>query len=205
MMWQSDRIAATLPGPDWLAPRWLRRRQRRDWERLASSTAASLRLHRTPVPALWFREYMAYDPTVDLVAIECPILAITGTKDLQVNPEDVARIGSAVAGPFTGEAPKDLTDILRSRPGPTEPVELPETAQAAGRRPAAHNDRCLDGGSPPDSAWWCWAFVWARSCRNAITMASVMVDGSACGPRPPTPRARRMSRMCSRALGQRRP
>jgi uncharacterized protein len=117
MTWQSDRIAATLPGPDWLAPGWLRRRQRRDRERLASSTAASLRLHRTPVPALWFREYMAYDPTVDLVAIECPVLAMTGTKDLQVNPEDVARIGSAVAGPFTGETPKNLTHVLRSRPG----------------------------------------------------------------------------------------
>jgi uncharacterized protein len=117
MTWQSARIAATLPGPNWLAPRWLRRRQRRDRERLTSSTAASLRLHRTSMPALWFREYMAYDPAADLAAITCPVLAITGAKDLQVDPEDVARIGSAVAGPFTGETPANLTHVLRSHPG----------------------------------------------------------------------------------------
>jgi uncharacterized protein len=106
MSWQSERIAATLPGPDWLAPRWVRRRQQRDRERLATSTEASLRLHRSPLPAGWFREYMAYDPAVDLAAIRCPVLAITGAKDLQVDAADVAHIGSLVAGPFMDAVPR---------------------------------------------------------------------------------------------------
>ena len=117
MSWQSDRIAATLPGPDWLAPRWVRRRQQRDRERLATSTEASLRLHRSPLPAGWFREYMAYDPAVDLAAVRCPVLAVTGAKDLQVDAADVARIGSLVAGRFTGRTPDHLTHLLRSDVG----------------------------------------------------------------------------------------
>ena len=60
---------------------------------------------------------MAYDPAVDLAAIRCPVLAVTGAKDLQVDAADVARIGSRVAGPFTGQTPEHLTHLLRSDVG----------------------------------------------------------------------------------------
>ena len=39
-------------------------------------------------------------------------------KDLQVDPEDVSRIGALVAGPFDGEIPADLTHVLRRQAGP---------------------------------------------------------------------------------------
>ena len=117
MSWQSDRIAATLPGPDWLAPRWLRRRQQRDPGPPGVLHRVHVRLHRSPLPAGWFRGYMAYDPAVDLAAIRCPVLAVTGAKDLQVDSTDVARIGTLVAGPFTGETPENLTHVLRSQLG----------------------------------------------------------------------------------------
>ncbi len=69
------------------------------------------------LPARWLREYMAYEPVTDLVAIRCPVLAITGRKDLQVEPDDVERIGALVAGPFTGSTPDDLTHVLRTQHG----------------------------------------------------------------------------------------
>lgn len=119
MEWQSDRIAATLPGPDWLLGRWFRRRQRRDRERLLGSTDDMIWMHRQETPARWLREYMAYDPGPDLAAIQCPVLAITGGKDLQVNPADLVVIAEAVQGSCSTEAPADLTHVLRcdsSRP-----------------------------------------------------------------------------------------
>jgi hypothetical protein len=61
---------------------------------------------------------MAYDPAPDLPVIRCPILAITGRKDIQVDPDDVAHIGRLVSGPFTGETPAELTHLLRLHPGP---------------------------------------------------------------------------------------
>ena len=56
---------------------------------------------------------MAYDPARDLAAVRCPVLAITGANDIQVDPDDVARIGELVAAPFTGETPEGLTHLLR--------------------------------------------------------------------------------------------
>ena len=61
---------------------------------------------------------MAYDPTEALAIIDRPVLAITGAKDLQVDPDDVARIGQIVTGAFDGDVPADLTHVLRRDPGP---------------------------------------------------------------------------------------
>jgi hypothetical protein len=59
---------------------------------------------------------MAYDPVPDIRAIQCPVLAITGSSDLQVDPADVGRIGELVSTPFTGESPDGLTHLLRISP-----------------------------------------------------------------------------------------
>ncbi len=116
--WQTDRIAATLPGPSWLAPRLFRLAQRRGWAKIERSTGDTIRGVFRRQPARWFREALAHDPAPDLAALSCPVLAITGHKDLQVDAADVAAIGSAVAGPFTGETPPDLTHLLRTEDGP---------------------------------------------------------------------------------------
>ena len=61
---------------------------------------------------------MAYDPTEALSIIDGPVLAITGAKDIQVDPDDVARIGQIVKGSFDGKVPVDVTHVLRRDPGP---------------------------------------------------------------------------------------
>lgn len=118
MAWQTRRIAETQPIP----LRWLRtqfeRRQAADRERLTASTTPTVRLRRQTLPAAWFRGYMAYDPADDLSAIDRPLLAITGCKDVQVDPADVATIGQLVAGSFDGDTPADLTHLLRRDDGP---------------------------------------------------------------------------------------
>jgi hypothetical protein len=53
-----------------------------------------------------------------LRAIRYPVLAITGRNDIQVDPEDVARIGRLVQAPVTGETPERLTHLLRTHPRP---------------------------------------------------------------------------------------
>lgn len=119
MAWQSDRIAATLPRP--LRP-WgplLARRQARERDRVRSSTAGRHdRMPRSRLTDRWRREYMAHDPGPDLARIDRPVPAITGGKDIQVDPDDVARIGRLVTGPFDGESPPDLTHLLRRDAGP---------------------------------------------------------------------------------------
>ena len=116
--WQGARLTSSLPGPSWLLPKVALAVHGYGLRKLERSTDNVVRLPIERQPAKWMREFMAYDPEPDLRRIECPLLAITGRKDLQVDPDDVARIGSLVGGCFTGETPNNLTHVLRQEPGP---------------------------------------------------------------------------------------
>jgi pimeloyl-ACP methyl ester carboxylesterase len=118
MRHQSDRIAATLIGLQRLGAGWFLRRQERARRTLGASTGHVVRIGRQRLPARWFREYMRYDPAGDLERITCPVLAITGRNDVQVDADDVERIGELVRGPFTGLTPEALTHLLRTHPKP---------------------------------------------------------------------------------------
>ena len=78
------------------AGRFLRRQERHPATAARRRPVTSCESAADDLPARWFREYMAYDPTADLRAIRCPVLAITGRSDIQVDPEDVARIGKLI-------------------------------------------------------------------------------------------------------------
>ena len=117
---QSEMIAATLRGARFWRPLLLRR-QARARRRILASTGDVVRLGLHRLPAKWFREFMAYEPRADLARIACPVLAITGSDDVQADPADVAEIGRIVRAPFTGSTPDGLTHVLRrmqdGRPG----------------------------------------------------------------------------------------
>jgi pimeloyl-ACP methyl ester carboxylesterase len=117
MRWQSERIAASLRWPFRLFAGSFVRRQARVRQRLGDSTGDVVRIGRTDLPARWFREYMRHDPTADLRAIRCPVLALTGRNDVQVDPDDVARIGELVGGDFSGDTPDAVTHLLRRHVG----------------------------------------------------------------------------------------
>jgi uncharacterized protein len=143
MEWQSHRIATTLQAPARWMSSWIERRQAKDRVRLLASTGDTMRLHRSETPARWFREYMKYDPATDLVGIDGPVLAITGSKDIQVDAGDVDRMRRLVTGPFDGETPRDLTHLLRSDEQP-----------AGIRRYAAQLKRPMDPGIVERVATW---------------------------------------------------
>jgi uncharacterized protein len=135
MAWQSKRIAASFRGP-WRPLRraflWNQARTRR---RLLASSGDVIRITGVKQPARWFRELMAHDPARDLPAVRCPVLAITGADDIQVDPDDVARIGELVQGPFTGETPEGMTHLLRLHDAPPSlssyRAQMKEPADAA--------------------------------------------------------------------------
>jgi pimeloyl-ACP methyl ester carboxylesterase len=116
MRQQSDRIAATMSW--WQRPRRFLETQARERRRLLESRDDVITLGGQELPARWFREYMHYDPAPDLSRIACPLLAITGRSDVQVDPGDVERIRSAVHCDFTGQTPDHLTHLLRTDAGP---------------------------------------------------------------------------------------
>ena len=82
--------------------------------------------------AKWFRELLVFDPLPHLRAIGIPVLAITGDKDLQVDPDDLGVIASTVPGPVTVDRVRDLTHISWRRDPAAPPWGVPQTSRPAG-------------------------------------------------------------------------
>ncbi len=120
VIWQAAQIAPTLPKPVKLIMKLLRtdpaKQQRKALDRLEASTTDFTRMQGVRVNAKWFREFLAFDPKPALAKITIPLLAITGDKDLQVDPADLDVIAATVRGPVTARRVPDLTHILRRDP-----------------------------------------------------------------------------------------
>jgi hypothetical protein len=122
LRWQTRRIQPTLPGPVRALLRLLRtdleRKVAADHERIRATTTDVARIGGVRVNARWLREFLAHDPRTDLARITAPVLAVTGSKDLQVPAADLDVIAAAVRGPVTTWRVPDLTHTLRRQPGP---------------------------------------------------------------------------------------
>lgn len=59
-------------------------------------------------------EFLAYDPAADLARIKVPVLAITGSNDIQVDPADVQRMVELVPGDSESHIVPGVTHLLRA-------------------------------------------------------------------------------------------
>jgi len=96
----------------------LRRVAARQLTRLAATTTDAARIGGIRVNARWWREQLAYDPRADLAGIRVPVLAVTGDKDTQVDPDDLDVIARLVPGGAETHRIPGLTHILRRTDGP---------------------------------------------------------------------------------------
>jgi len=121
LLWQTRQIAPTLPAPVRFVLRLFRidleRKIAANHVRIKATTTDVARIGGARINARWHREFMAHDPRADLHRISAPVLAITGGKDLQVDPDDLAVITETVPGGATTVRPPDVTHTLRSQPG----------------------------------------------------------------------------------------
>jgi pimeloyl-ACP methyl ester carboxylesterase len=118
LTWQATQIVKGMRGFN----KWLinflhidvQKSQRKQLEKIKNSTKDSYRVGLiSKLNAKWFREFLSYNPAEDLSKIQVPVLAITGTKDIQVNPDDISRMEELVKSDFEGHKVLDLTHILR--------------------------------------------------------------------------------------------
>ena len=122
LTWQARQVAPTLPKPvQWLMKllrQDLVRTQSKRLDRIAVSTDDVIRIQFVKLNAKWFREFMVFEPIQALRHAAGPVLAITGGKDIQVDPADVAIMEEVVPTSFTGHVVEDVTHLLRPEPGP---------------------------------------------------------------------------------------
>lgn len=116
--WQARSHFGTLPAPARLLRRPLGALGGRALGRLRRTQTDVARIAGIPVNARWMRENLAHDTRDDLAAIQVPVLAVTGAKDLQVAPDDLEEMRRLVPSGAEVHRVPDLTHVLRRDPGP---------------------------------------------------------------------------------------
>ncbi|RFU21268.1 alpha/beta hydrolase family protein [Geodermatophilus marinus] len=122
LRWQARQIGPTLPAPVRLLLRLTRtdleRKVAANHVRIEATTTDVARIGGARINARWHREFLAHDPRTDLARLTAPVLALTGTKDLQVPVADLGTVEAVVPGPVEVHAVPDLTHTLRRQLGP---------------------------------------------------------------------------------------
>ncbi|QBJ96597.1 alpha/beta fold hydrolase [Rhodococcus sp. ABRD24] len=121
LMWQSGQVMAGLSAPVRMLVRVLRidvaARQRNALRRLRASSGDVAWMGPRRINARWFREFLDFDPKPLLQQIHSPVIAITGAKDIQVDPNDLEVVAALVPGPVDTVRMPDLTHLMRRDPG----------------------------------------------------------------------------------------
>ncbi|GGO12972.1 acyl-CoA thioester hydrolase [Microbispora rosea subsp. aerata] len=121
LRWQAARLAPTMPAFVRVLLRLTRTdlvtKVTRNHERIRRTTTDVAWVGGVRLNARWTREFLDHDPAADLALITAPVLAVTGEKDLQVDPADLTRMAELVRGPIETRLIPDLSHILRRQPG----------------------------------------------------------------------------------------
>ncbi len=117
LRWQVEVNLPTLPGPVRALLRLLHvdvaAKVAKNHDRIERTTADVTRIGGRKLNAKWFREFLRHDPAQDLEQVDVPVLAVTGSKDLQTPPEDVRRLADLLAERAETHVVTDVTHILR--------------------------------------------------------------------------------------------
>ncbi|MCS7478784.1 alpha/beta hydrolase [Umezawaea endophytica] len=114
LRWQARTVTGGLPAPVRSVLRGIGNRQ---LARIKASGGDVVRVVGTKLNARWMREMLVHDSRSDLANVRVPVLAITGGKDVQVDPADLDRIRELVPGEVEVHRIPDLTHLLRRDQG----------------------------------------------------------------------------------------
>ena len=91
------------------------RQQAKTMKKLRATTTDTVRMQLVRINAKWMREFMAYDPKPALREARVPLLAITGSKDIQADPTDL-EIVADLAEDCVTHLVEDVDHLLRHEP-----------------------------------------------------------------------------------------
>ena len=95
----------------------LRKQNEKILTKIMHSDKPVLRIKGVKINAKWLRETYAYNVCDYLQEVKCPVLAITGEKDIQVPPEHVKLIAGLVQGEAEWHIIPDMNHIFRKYEG----------------------------------------------------------------------------------------
>jgi pimeloyl-ACP methyl ester carboxylesterase len=122
LRWQAQQVIAGMRGFNKFVINLfhidVRKAQQKQLDKIKKSTKNWYRVQFiAKLNSKWFREFMAYNPADDLPKIQVPVLALTGSKDIQVDPGDLDLMAGLVKAEFESHILPNITHILRAEPG----------------------------------------------------------------------------------------
>ena len=91
-----------------------RKQNEKIFKKIADSDKDVMRVKGIKLNAKWLRETMSYNVCDYLEEVTCPVLAITGEKDLQVPPDHAKLIAEMVKGEAEWHVISDMNHMLRT-------------------------------------------------------------------------------------------
>jgi pimeloyl-ACP methyl ester carboxylesterase len=127
LLWQGEQVVPGMSGfSKWLIGALhvdVRKQQLKAFGKIEKSTKDAYRVQGIQkINAKWMREFLAYDPAEDLSRIEVPVLAVTGSKDIQVDPADLEVMARVIGSEFEPHVVPDVTHLLRADADPVPSI-----------------------------------------------------------------------------------
>jgi len=143
LVWQAGEIGESVP--QWvkgllrLFGTSIDKQQSKALAKLKNTSKDVVRIQGQRINAKWMREFLAYDPEPVLSSTSSPLLAVTGSKDVQVNPADIETIAHITGDRGTAMVINDVDHILRTE---TASVSNPKRYKQQVTKPI--DDRVVD-------------------------------------------------------------
>mgnify|MGYP000212266032 CR=1 FL=1 len=94
-----------------------------------------MRVNLAKLNAKWMREHYSHDVIEDLKQARCPVLAVTGAKDVQADPERIQAVPELVQGEGTWRVIENMDHYLKEYTGPLTIVNLMKQYKAEAEAP----------------------------------------------------------------------
>jgi alpha/beta superfamily hydrolase len=120
LKWQAVEISESIPrfitGTMSLFRTSVTKQQAKALDKLKATTDDVTRIQMQKINAKWMREFIGYDPKPVLSLTKTPLLAITGSKDVQVDPDDIAIVAEMAGDLAMAQVVPDVDHLLRHEP-----------------------------------------------------------------------------------------
>lgn len=135
LRWQAQQIVPTLPAFVRALIRVLRQTPERAQSKLFAKVRATdevvVRVQGRRLNAGWLRGFIDHDPSSELTRVAVPVFALTGDRDLQVNPDDLDRMRDIVTHTrIETHRPAQVNHVLRHTAGIGAPSEYRKQVKA---------------------------------------------------------------------------
>ncbi|MBP3952568.1 alpha/beta hydrolase [Bacillus suaedae] len=111
-------------------------KQGKAFDKKVEATSKDILWHQgIKIPAKWFREHYQHDFYESLREIDCPVLAVTGAKDVQSNPAKVFEMGDYLSGELDAKIIANMNHMLRDQQEEADIMKLKKVYKGAGGNP----------------------------------------------------------------------